>query len=66
MDDSEIVELYWQRNEDAIDKTQEKYDHYLTKIACNILANREDSRESVNDTYLAASPKLKCPLSSRQ
>lgn len=50
MDDSEIVELYWQRNEDAIDKTQEKYDHYLTKIACNILANRE----SVNDTYLAA------------
>ena len=57
MDDSEIVELYWQRNEDAIDKTHEKYDHYLTKIACNILANREDSRESVNDTYLAASPK---------
>ena len=54
MDDSEIVELYWQRNEDAIDKTQEKYDHYLTKIAYNILANREDSRESVNDTYLAA------------
>lgn len=53
MDDSEIVELYWQRNEDAIDKTQEKYDHYLTKIACNILTNRE----SVNDTYLAASPK---------
>ena len=53
MDDSEIVELYWQRNEDAIDKTQEKYDHYLTKIAYNILANRE----SVNDTYLAASPK---------
>ena len=54
MDDSEIVELYWQRNEDAIDKTQEKYDHYLTKIACNISANREDSRERVNDTYLAA------------
>lgn len=53
MDDSEIVELYWQRNEDAIDKTQEKYDHYLTKIAYNILANREN----VNDTYLAASPK---------
>ena len=54
MDDSEIVELYWQRNEDAIDKTQE---NCLTKIACNILADREDSRESVNDTYLAASPK---------
>lgn len=50
MDDSEIVELYWQRNEDAIDKTQE---NYLIKIAYNILANRE----RVNDTYLAASPK---------
>lgn len=50
MDDGEIVELYWQRNEDAIDKNQE---NYLTKIAYNILANRE----SVNDTYLAASPK---------
>ena len=54
MEDSEIVDLYWDRDETAIAHTQEKYDRYLTKIAWNILANAEDSRESVNDTYLAA------------
>ena len=54
MEDELIVDMYWNRDEDAIGKTQEKYDRYLTKIAYNILANAEDSRESVNDTYLAA------------
>lgn len=54
MEDSKIVELYWQRNETAISETQLKYGNYLTKIAYNILADIEDSRESVNDTYLKA------------
>ena len=54
MQDSQIVELYWNRNESAIDQTDKKYGRYLTKIAYNILADREDSMESVNDTYLAA------------
>lgn len=54
MEDEKIVELYWAREEDAIARTQEKYERYLTKIAYNILASVEDSRESVNDTYLAA------------
>lgn len=54
MEDSQIVALYWQRNESAIDRTEKKYGRYLTKIAYNILADREDSLESVNDTYLAA------------
>ena len=54
MEDEQIVSLYWQRNEEAIKETEEKYDRYLTKIAYNILSNHEDSRESVNDTYLAA------------
>lgn len=54
MEDEAIVSLYWQRNESAIRETERKYDRYLTKIAMNILADREDSRESVNDTYLAA------------
>lgn len=54
MEDSKIVELYWQRNEAAISETQQKYGNYLTKIAFNILADIEDSRESVNDTYLKA------------
>ncbi len=54
MEDTQIVSLYWERNESAIRETEAKYDRYLTKIAYNILADREDSRESVNDTYLAA------------
>ena len=54
MEDEQIVSLYWDRDEAAISRTEEKYDRYLTKIAMNILASREDSRESVNDTYLAA------------
>lgn len=54
MEDEKIVNLYWERDEQAIQETQNKYDRYLTKIAYNILNNTEDSRESVNDTYLAA------------
>jgi len=54
MDDTEIVGLYWQRDESAIACTDKKYRHYLNTIAYNILFSREDSQESVNDTYLAA------------
>jgi RNA polymerase sigma-70 factor (ECF subfamily) len=54
MEDEKIVSLYWQREESAIRETEIKYDRYLHKIAYNILSNHEDSRESVNDTYLAA------------
>lgn len=54
MQDEKIVELYWQRDESAIRETQEKYENYLYKIAYNILSDKEDSHESVNDTYLAA------------
>ncbi len=54
MEDERIVSLYWDRDERAIRETETKYDRYLTKIAYNILNNLEDSRESVNDTYLAA------------
>lgn len=54
MDDSAIVDLYWQRKEQAIDETQTKYGTYCLSIAKNILPFREDAEESVNDTYLAA------------
>lgn len=54
MEDEQIVALYWERDEQAISETERKYDRYLLKIANNILNNQEDSRESVNDTYLAA------------
>ena len=54
MKDAEIVALYWDRNEAAIQQTQQKYGAYLSKIAYNILSDFEDSKECVNDTYLKA------------
>ena len=54
MRDEEIVALYWQRNEDAIRETEQRYGRYLFKIAYQVLADPEDSEESVNDTYLKA------------
>ena len=54
MQDKEIVALYWKRDEAAIQETEQKYGRYLSKIAYNILADWEDSAESVNDTYLKA------------
>lgn len=54
MQDEQIVNLYWQRDESALRETEVRYGHYLTKIAYNILSDLEDSKESVNDTYLKA------------
>ncbi len=54
MEDKEIVDLYWQRDEKAISETAEKYGSYCYSIAHNILADNEDAEESVNDTYLNA------------
>lgn len=54
MQDSEIVALYWQRDERAIRETQDQYGRYLGRIARNILADARDSEECVNDTYLKA------------
>ena len=54
MEDSKIIDMYWQRDERAIEETDRQYGGYLLKIAVNILADREDGRESVNDTYLKA------------
>ncbi len=52
MTDEEIVDLYWARNEKAIDHTDKKYGKYLFSIAYNILAQELDCEECVNDTYL--------------
>ncbi len=54
MEDGMIVALYWERNESAIKETSDKYGRYLFAIARNILTDREDAEESVNDTYLHA------------
>lgn len=54
MDDKAILDLYWSRSERAISETDTKYGAYCFCIANNILNNREDSEESVSDTWLAA------------
>lgn len=54
MTDARIIELYFERSERAISETDTKYGSYCRSIAYNILRNREDSEESVNDTYLRA------------
>ena len=54
MDDNQIIDLYWSRQETAISETKKKYEKYLFSIANHILAHYEDSEESVNDTYLGA------------
>ena len=54
MEDEKIIDLYWERNPLAIDRTSEKYGNYCSAIARNILRNEEDSEECVNDTWLGA------------
>lgn len=54
LSDMEIVELYWQREENAIKATNLKYGKYLMKIAINIVHDICDSEECLNDTYLGA------------
>ena len=54
MEDQQIVQLYFDRCEDAIAQTAAKYGKYCHTIAYNILHNFEDSEECVNDTYLKA------------
>ena len=52
MEDRDIINLYWQRNQDAINETASKYGAYCKSIAKNILENNEEAEECVNDTYL--------------
>lgn len=54
MEDNQIIELYWSRNENAIKVTNQKYGNYCFTVANNILHNREDSEECINDTWLHA------------
>lgn len=51
MEDSKLIELYWQRSEMAIDETAKKYGRYCSTIALNILSNYEDTEECISDTY---------------
>ncbi len=52
MDDSRIVELFYARSENAIIELSKKYGGICINMATNILSNREDANECVNDSYL--------------
>ena len=54
MNDKNIVDLYFNRDEEAITQTDKKYGRYCYSIAYNILTNKEDAEESVSDTYMTA------------
>ena len=54
MNDRELIELYWQRDESALTISEERYGAYCLRIAHNILGDKEDAEESVNDVWLAA------------
>lgn len=54
MNDTDILDLYWERNEQAITETQKSYGNYCYSIAFHILHTREDSEECVNDTWMRA------------
>ena len=54
MSDEKIVDLYWQRDEQAIKETDIKYKKFLLSVAMNIVHDMCDSEECLNDTYIGA------------
>lgn len=50
MQDEQIVELYFQRDEMALKETSDKYGNYCRTIARNILNDEETAKETFNDT----------------
>ena len=53
LEDSEIISLFFARSEQALEELDNKYGHAVKKTASNILSNRQDVEECVNDAYLA-------------
>lgn len=58
MEDREIIELYFSRDESAISKTDEKYGALCRKIIKNILSSDRDAEECLNDLYLSIWNKI--------
>ncbi len=52
MDDQLIIDMYFERNEQAITCTADKYGRLLRSVAFGILKSHEDSEECENDTYM--------------
>ena len=54
LSDEEIIALYWDRDEQAISRTDEKYKKFLLSVAFNIVFDTQDCEECLNDTYIDA------------
>lgn len=54
MDDEKIIELFFQRSEQGIRELDHKYGKICHKLSYNIVNNRQDAEECVNDAYLGA------------
>lgn len=54
MDDRNIIELFFARDEKALSESQKKYGRYCQSISRNILSSDEDAEEVLNDTLLSA------------
>ena len=52
MEDQKIIQLFYERSEQAILELSNKYGNTCHKVAMNILRNRPDAEECVNDAYL--------------
>lgn len=51
MEDSRIIQLFFQRDEEAIEEVSRKYSAYCSKIVWNVLYNKEDCDECLNDAW---------------
>lgn len=51
MEDTEILDLYFARDEQAVAETHKKYGAYCFSLANSILPNKQDAEEAVSDTY---------------
>ncbi len=51
--DAEIVEMLWKRSEEGLARAEQKYQRFCFRLAMNLLGQKEDAEECVNDTYLA-------------
>ena len=54
MEDDKIIDLFWVRDQTAIEETSTKYGGRLQRVVVKILYSHEDAEESVNDTYLSS------------
>ena len=54
MEDEKIVELYWQRDENAIRQTEQKFGGYCRTVAWHILEDEQDTEECLSDTWMGA------------